>query len=402
MRFSPGHVKAALAVMRTNRWRSLLTMFGIIVGVASVIVIVGLSEGVKNDITAQVNNYSKNVISVTSRAGGGSSFGIATGPAVSTLTNKDVSAISKIKGVQAAVPLAVLSGVASGDQSYRGGIIIATNQDLPKVLNQTMAFGNFFNNLDANPYSAVLGASAAKALFKNPIPLGYSFTWRNQQFVVDGILNSYNSTPFSNNTIYNDAIFIPQEAARQLSQGSNSIYEILAKVGSSQQLSSTKQLITSKLTTTHDGQSDFSVLLPSQVAGNSTSILNLMTELIIGIAVIALFVGGVGIMNVMLVSVSERMHEIGIRKAIGASNRQIMSQFLIEATTVSISGGIIGVVVALMVDLGLRVATNLSPAINWQIIVLSAAASIVIGIIFGIVPAFKASRKEPIEALRND
>ena len=127
-----------------------------------------------------------------------------------------------------------------------------------------------------------------------------------------------------------------------------------------------------------------------------------MTELTIGIAIIALFVGGVGIMNVMLVSVTERMHEIGIRKAVGASNRQILSQFLIEAITVSVSGGIIGIIVALIIDTFIKIGTSLTPALSWQIFVLSALISIVVGIIFGLVPAIRASRKEPIEALRAD
>lgn len=402
MSFSPGHVRAALMTMKTNRWRSLLTMFGIIVGVASVIVIIGISQGVKNQISDQVNTYSKNVITVSSKAANLSSFGVTSVPAVSTLTSQDVKAISKIKGVMASVPLAILSGTTAGDKPYRGGIVIATNQNLPKVLNQSVAYGTFFNDQNANVYSAVLGSNAAQGLFNNAIPLGYSFSWRGQQFVVDGVLNSFKVTPFSNDTIYNNAIFIPQSVAKQLSQGSNSIFQILVRVNNAKNLSGVAKQISKSLVATHSGQSDFSVLLPSQVAQNNTSILNLLTELTIGIAAIALFVGGVGIMNVMLVSVTERMHEIGIRKAIGASNKQIMSQFLVESTTVSIVGGLIGIVLAVIVDGVLRLATNLTPSISWQIVVLSATISMLIGIVFGSVPALRAARKEPIDALRND
>ena len=402
MSFSPGHVRTALSTMRANRWRSLLTMFGIIVGVASVIVIIGISQGVKNEITGQVNAYSKNVITVTSRAANVTSFGVSTVPDVSTLTSQDVNAISRIKGVQASVPLIVLSGVAKGDNAFGSGVVIATNDQLPSVLNQSVAYGAFFNNQDTNPFSAVLGSNAAKHLFNQSIPLGYSFVWRNQQFVVDGVLNSFKATPFSNNTIYNNAIFIPEAAAKQLSLGSNSIFQILVRVKSSKLLPVVDKRIKSVLLSTHGGQANFSVLLPSEVAQNSTSVLGLLTELTIGIAVIALFVGGVGIMNVMLVSVTERMHEIGIRKAIGASNRQILSQFMVEATTVSIAGGLIGIIIALLVDAIFRVTTSLNPSISWQIIVLAALISIFIGVVFGSVPAYRASRKLPIDALRND
>ena len=402
MIINSGHVRLALITMRANRWRSLLTMFGIIVGVASVIVVIGISQGVNNEITGQVNAYSKNVITISSQAANVSSFGVSTVPDVSTLTNQDVKAISKIKGIDASVPLIVLSGIAKGDRSYPSGVVIATNDKLPEVLNQSVAYGSFFNNQDANPFSAVLGSNAASHLFKENVPLGFSFTWHNQQFVVDGVLNKFKATPFSNNTIYNNAIFINEVAVQQLSLGNSSIYQILVRVDNSKLLPLIDKEIKSTLLRTHNGQSNFSVLLPSQVARSSTSVLNLMTELTIGIAAISLFVGGVGIMNVMLVSVTERMHEIGIRKAIGGSNRQILSQFLIESTTISIVGCLIGIVLAILVDAGLRSLTSLNPTINWQVILLAAVVSILIGIVFGSVPAFKASRKLPIEALRND
>lgn len=402
MSFSPGHVRTAIVTMRTNRWRSLLTMFGIIVGTASVITIIGISQGVENEITSQVNAYSKDVITVTSKAANINSFGVSSVPAVSTLTSQDVKAISKIKGVDASVPLEILSGMPKGSFADRSAVVIATTANLPKVLNQSVSYGSFFIAQDTNPFEAVLGSNVPAVLFNQSIPLGYSFNWRNQSFLVDGVLNNFKATPFSNNTIYNNAIFIPLTAAQKLSLGSNSIYQILVRVDNARLLPSVYKEINSALLNTHSGQQDFSVLLPSQVAKNNSGILNLMTELTMGIAVIALFVGGVGIMNVMLVSVTERMHEIGIRKAIGASNRQILSQFLVESTTVSIVGGIIGIILAVFINAGLRVGTSLTPALNWRIIVIAAAVSIAIGVIFGSVPAIRASRKEPIDALRTE
>lgn len=402
MSFSPGHVRTAVLTMRQNRWRSLLTMFGVIVGVASVVTIIGISEGVKNQITNQVNVYSKDVITVSSRAANLNAFGVSSVPAVSTLTPQDVSAIANIRGVKASVPLEILSGQAKGDRIFHGAVVIATNQNLPLVLSQSLAFGTFFNNQDSNTYSAVLGANAATGLFRDSIPLGYSFNWRSQQFVVDGVLNNFSNTLFSNDTLYNNAIFIPINAANQMSLGNRSIYEILVRVTGSRLLPIVDKEINTALLATHSNQHDFTVLLPSQVAESNTGVLNLLTELIIGVAIISLFVGGVGIMNVMLVSVTERMHEIGIRKAVGASNRQILSQFLVEAITVSLIGGIIGIILALVANGAIRSLTNLSPTLNWQIMLIAVAISMGIGIIFGLVPAFRASRKEPIDALRND
>lgn len=403
MSWRSGHIHTAIVSMRVNRWRSLLTMFGIIVGVASVIVIIGITQGVKNEITNQVNAYSKDVITITSTAGNSSSFGVNQVAAVSVLTNQDVLSVSKIKGVIASVPLEFLSGIAKGDKSYPSGLVIATTPELPEVINQPLVLGAFFSQNDPNPFAAVLGYKASLGLFnQNVPPLGYGFTWHNQQFIVSGVLNRFKATPFSNNTLYNDAIFIPTAALKQLSLNSSGIYQILARVKHAKDLPLIAKKIEAVLLANHGGQKNFSVLLPSQVAQSSTSVLNLLAALTIGIAVIALFVGGVGIMNVMLVSVTERMHEIGIRKAIGASNRQIMSQFLIEAATVSVAGGLIGIVLALAVDFGLKLATSLSPSISWKVIALGAVVSMAIGIVFGLVPALRAAGKEPIEALRDE
>ncbi len=401
MSWHSGHIHTALVTIRANRGRSLITMFGIIVGVAGLIVVVGISQGVKNEITNQVNAYSNNVISVTSKAATLNSFGVSSVPAVSTLTNQDVRAISKIKGI-VVVPLSIMSGVATGEQSDSNGIVIATSGQLLKVLNQTLVYGSFFSGSDTNPFTAVLGSTAAHNLYKKNIPLGFGLNWRGQQFIVDGVMNSFQVTPFSSNSIYNNAIFINQNAIKQMNLGGSSIYKILVRVNKGSQLTKVDREINTILLKTHDGDNNFSVLMPSQEAQSNTSVFNLLTELTISIAVIALFVGGVGIMNVMLVSVAERMHEIGIRKAIGASNRQIMSQFMIEATTVSVVGGLIGIIIALIIELGLRLTTNLVPTISWEIIVLSAVISSLIGIIFGSIPALRAASKQPIDALRND
>ena len=403
MSWRNGHIHTAMSAMRANRWVSFLTMFGVIVGVASVIVIVDISQGVKNEITNQVNSYSKNVITINSKAVNLSSFGVADVPAASTITSQDVSSLASIRGVSASVPLYILSGLASGDKTYHGGVVVGTTQDLPRVLNQSLAFGSFFDTNDTNPYVAVLGYNASLSLFNQKIPLGFSFIWRGQQFIVDGVLNKFNETPFSNNTLYNDAIFIPAAAAEQMSLLSGaSIFQILVRVDNANNLTRVDRQINSVLLNNHGGQRNFSVLLPSQVSQSNTSILNLLSDLSIGIAIISLFVGGVGIMNVMLMSVTERMHEVGIRKAVGATNRQIMSQFLVEAVTLSVAGGIIGIVLALIIDLALKATTYLTPSLSWRVILIGALVSILIGIIFGSVPAFRAAVKEPIDALRNE
>jgi len=201
---------------------------------------------------------------------------------------------------------------------------------------------------------------------------------------------------------FNNAIFIPYDVAVSLSSNTVSTFEILAKPTDTKHVAAVTANIKSSLKVTHNGDSDFSVMLQSQNLSGSNAIVDLLTKLIAGVAAISLLVGGIGIMNVMVVSVSERMHEIGIRKAIGATNKQILSQFIIEASFLSMIGGVIGIVVAFFTDLILRLTTDLRPVISLKLVLISSGVSLVVGVLFGSLPALKAARKDPIEALRSN
>ncbi len=223
-----------------------------------------------------------------------------------------------------------------------------------------------------------------------------------QDFVVRGVYDQFVNPPISLDADFNNVVFIPYSTAASLTKNHASIYQILALPTDTHKISSLQSAIDANLTNAHGGQQDFSVQKQSADADTTNSVLGLLTGLIAGIASISLLVGGIGIMDVMLVSVTERMHEIGIRKAIGATDRQILAQFLTEATVLSIGGGIIGIALSFVIDFILHIFTNLQPDITWQIVVIAAAVSLVVGIVFGTIPAAKAARKDPIDALRND
>lgn len=403
---SKGHFRTARAIMRANRWRSFLTMLGVIVGVFAVVLVVGIGEGIKQQVGYQINHYSKNVITVRPGQLNGqndSSFNSLAGFSVpGSLNSKDVSQVAKARDVTTSVPLTAVAGPVTGDATFRNDLVIGTTADLPKVISQPLAYGVFFTADDYGNNVAVLGATAAEKMFDQDVPLGRSFTFRGQQFVVRGVLSSFAATPFADDANFNNAIFIPEDVAASLTNNTAPLYEILAKVNSEQNLPVAARSITNALRQSHGDQKDFSVLQPAQELTSTTSVLTLLTELIAGAAAISLLVGGIGIMNVMLVSVTERMHEIGIRKAVGATNRQILSQFVIEATALSVIGCVIGIILSFVADLVLRLTTSLTPAISWQIVLLAAVVSIVIGVVFGSVPALKAARKDPITALRNE
>jgi len=239
-------------------------------------------------------------------------------------------------------------------------------------------------------------------MFNESVPLGRTFLFHGRSFIVVGIFNAFNTTPLSQQANFNNAIFIPNNVAESLTNNTAPTYEIFARPTVSDKTTTVAAAIRNRLNAAHGGQSGLEVLTGNQNISANDNILELLTRLIAGVAAISLLVGGVGIMNVMLVSVAERTHEIGIRKAVGATNLQILSQFMIEATILSLGGGIIGIVLSYAIDAGLRLATTLQPSISWQIVVGATAVTLLIGIIFGSVPAFKAARKHPIEALRSE
>jgi ABC-type antimicrobial peptide transport system permease subunit len=405
---SRGHLKAGIDSVRGAKLRSFWTMLGIIIGVTSVITIVAIGEGIKQQIGGQIHHLGQNLITVRpaqihTGLGSGNNADVISGLNVSgPLSIKDVDIVNTTKGVSASAPLTIASGPVRGDNgNYSDGFVIGTTSALPGLLNQSMAYGTFFSSDDEGTNVAVLGQHAGEVLFNEDVPLGRSFTFHGQPFIVRGIFNQFTTAPLSQQADFNNAIFIPNDVAESLSKNTAPTYEVLARPAAGQTLPVMAK-VQKALDNAHGGQSGLSVMSGNQDITASDGILELLTRLIAGVAAISLLVGGIGIMNVMLVSVAERMHEIGIRKAVGATNRQIMSQFMIESSVLSLAGGVIGITLAFLIDAALRVFTNLRPDISWQVVLLASGVSLLVGVVFGTVPAFKAARKDPIEALRSE
>ena len=403
-----GHFKAGLDSVRSTKLRSFWTMLGVIIGVTSVITVVAIGEGVKQQINGQIHHMGKDLITIrptqlqTGDGAGHVNSSLLSGLSItSPLTSKDVTIVQHAKGVSAAAPLTVVTGTPKGENgSYNDGYVIGTTSDLSGLLNQSVAYGAFLTDDDVGTNSAIVGSHAATALFNEEVPLGRSFTFHGQEFIVKGVFNEFNSTPLSQQADFNNAIFIPYDVAGSLSKGTAPTYEVLAKSRNASETSATAKHLRQALDQAHGGQSNFSILSGEQNVTSSSAVLDLLTRLIAGVAAISLLVGGIGIMNVMLVSVAERTHEIGIRKAVGATNRQILNQFMVESTLLSLTGGVIGILLAYAIDGLLRLFTPIRPAITWEVVVVATGVALAVGIIFGSVPALKAARKDPIEALR--
>ncbi len=403
-----GHFRAGVDSLKHSKLRSFWTMFGIIVGVGAVITIVAIGEGIKNQVSGQIHKSGKDLITVRSSQitfGSGSSTSnqsALSGISVSgQLSGGDIATVSKASGVINSAPLTLVSGAIKGDYGkYKNGFVVGTSPDLPGLLNQSLAYGTFFTSDDSNSNVAVIGQAVAQKLFNVDVPLARSFSFHGQTFVVDGIFNQFNFAPLSQQADFNNAIFIPSDVAENLTNNTAPTYEILARADSTNHINQVAKNISASLNKTHGGDSGFVVLTGSQNLATNNNILDLLTRLIAGVATISLIVAGIGIMNVMLISVSERVREIGIKKAVGATNRQILGQFMVEASLISFIGGLIGIGLAYFIDFAIRISTDFKPIINWQIVLIATGISLMVGILAGSIPAIKASYLDPIEALR--
>jgi len=394
--------KLAYQSLKAAKARSLLTMLGIIIGVLAVVLVVEIGQGIKGQISGQFASYGKNVIIVQPGVNDEPGLSLLTGLSGTNgtlLTPNDLSTVQKTPGITEAVPLAVGSGSMTGNYTVTSPFIVATTTQFPDIVNQSFMAGGFF---DPNSRTVALGVNIAQKLFNNAEPLGEELTWRGQRFLVSGVYNYFNAPPLSLEANFDNAVFVPYSTAQQISGGSLAIYQILARSSSPSNAGQTVKSVNSALVAAHGGAHDVTVARATDSSTMSNQTIHLLTLLVAGAAIIALIVGGVGIMDVMLVSVTERMHEIGLRKAIGATNHQIMRQFMAEAFMLSFIGAVVGDALS-AAGVGLiRAYTSIQAILVWQIMVAAPLIAIGIGMFFGSMPALKAARKDPIDALRHE
>lgn len=402
------NLKMAIASLQSAKWRSLLTMLGIIIGVFSVVTIVSIGEGVKQQLVGQINHLGDDLVTIRpgkavtrSKEGDITGVNFLTAFSGSTLTETDLRTVVESKDVGVAVPLSIIAGIPrTEEREFQNGVIIATTEGMPIILNQKIEFGTFFTDTDAPKDAVIIGKRVAEELFVDNVPLGSSMSIRGQRFIVRGVFEEFPNSPLSYNADFNRAIFIPYNTGKELSGGQPQISQVLAKPSDPKRSQEVAGTIRENLLRTHAGQEDFTVLNQDENLEVASTVINLVTNMITAVAAISLFVGGIGIMNIMLVSVTERTHEIGVRKAIGATNRQILNQFLTEALLLSFIGGVLGVLASLIANYFIRIFTSLTPVITLPIILITVGVSVAVGIIFGVTPAMKAARKDPIQALR--
>lgn len=396
-----GNIRLALHSLGSNKARSFLTMMGIIIGVAAVVVAVSIGEGVKQQVSTQTARFGRDVLMVRSSANRHSpTVGGLSVAGARSLSSADIETVRGTAGVERVVPLGTAVGSVQADHIVDNPLVITTTADFAAVSKHPIEYGGFFDS-EPDSRTAVLGMGLAQKLFDDNAPLGQSFTFRGEKFMVAGVFRRFAVPPLSVESDYNEAIFIPYTSGRSILGADPETYQILAKVAATATVSTVAKAVEERLVAAHGGAHDTVVESVESVHSASDDTLQLLTMMTIGVAIIAFLVGGVGIMNVMLVSVTERTQEVGLRKAIGATNQQILRQFVTEALVLSIIGAVIGVVLALGVIGLLRLYTTLQPVPVWPVVAVVPLIAVASGVLFGTFPAAKAAAKDPIEALRH-
>ncbi|HUC86792.1 MAG TPA: ABC transporter permease [Candidatus Saccharimonadales bacterium] len=416
------NISMALRSIAGNKLRTFLTMLGIIIGVGAVVAINSLGQGLKQVVTQEVSNLGADVLVITSGktgisssssgskaggGGGGGGGGFASSLGTSTLTEQDITTVQNDSHVSVVAPLSLISGIVErGTTQDPSALIMATSPDFLKAdPSEKLGSGRFLTAADNDSYVAVIGSDTSNTLFGSGTnAIGKTVTLRGHSFTVVGVLASSQASQggssFGATSSLDDIALIPTNTAKTLTGSTLQIYRILAQAKSKDDVQPAVNDLTNEIKANHGGQDDFSVLTQQDILNTFNTIFDALTGAISAIAGISLLVGGIGIMNIMLVSVTERTREIGLRKALGATSGMVLSQFLIEAVVLTVIGGMLGVAFAYGLGHAVGHFAKLTPVFTVGTIATATIISAVIGIVFGIAPAIKASRMKPIDALR--
>jgi len=402
-------LQTGLQAIRSHLTRSLLTVLGILIGIAAVILTVGLGLGTQQDVSASINSLGSNLLIVTP--------GSTTGPggirggwgSATTLTTADAAAIASpivAPDVAAVAPQATSSQSLEANSTNWTTTVVGTTASYLEVRSREMQSGSFLTDADIANQTAnlVLGAETANELFGTTNVVGRTVTIGNRDYSVIGVLAAAGASGDSN---LDDIAIIPLSTLQNHLVGGtsrNSVSTIYVKATDTTTVSAASQQVTRLLLNLHGITSatnaDFTVSSQDSLVETATSVYQTLTVLLAGIAALSLLVGGIGVMNIMLVSVTERTREIGLRKALGASPRAIRHQFLTEATILGLAGGMLGATLGIVAATVLPGMLGSSIIISPPAVIGSVAVAVGIGLIFGVYPAVRAARLTPIDALR--
>ena len=400
------HLSIALDSLHRNRARTFLSALGIAIGVASIVLIMSLTGGIGSLISASSDKNNANLILVRPSTGKELAENLIdeltanNQYAKSSLTLDDTTSIAKLGNIEAVSPIASnISAVTIGEKSYQSINVVATNADLIKTAKLALKNGQFFEESGTHNNAAVIGHDLATKLFGTTDILARTFQYGDQKFIIVGVLEKTDSPINYNGVDFDNSILIDINFASSF-ESSIQIQQINVRTTTTDSTESVAEEIKTKLTNSKKGDTTFQVLTGSSNFQPAGSLLSIISSMLTLVASISLIVGGVGIMNIMLVSVSERTREIGIRKAVGASSGNILLQFLFESIILSFIGGIMGIALGYATAFAISLITPFAPHISWSILGITCLTSLIVGVIFGVYPAAKAATKDPITSLK--
>jgi putative ABC transport system permease protein len=404
-------VSTAFRGLRANRTRTILTIIGIVIGITAIILISSLGKGAQNLILNQVQGLgSKTVVVLPGRQPSGPSD--AAQLFSDSLKQRDLDALKKksnVPDLQAIIPVVFGGDTAFyGNQAYRLSIFGAS-PDLQKIFDIDVDEGDFFNESDVLSKGSVvvIGSKVKEKLFGQSDALGQKIKIKNHAFRVVGVIPKKGQVSFLN---FDETVIMPYTTAQDYIFGINYFHRFIIEASTNETIANTSRDVTLTLRETHGNtdpeKDDFYVQTQADLAKTLSTVTNVLTYFLASVAGISLFVAGVGIMNIMLVSVTERTREIGLRKAVGATEKNILQQFLLEAIVLTATGGIIGTILGTTFSFLISLILSHALALSWTFIfpvgpaILGIVVSALVGLVFGLYPARQASRKSPIEALR--
>ncbi|MBC7512723.1 ABC transporter permease [Candidatus Saccharibacteria bacterium] len=399
------HYRVARQSLDRSKLRAFLTMLGVAIGVASVTAILALSGGVNKVINKQVADLGGSIVVVRPSSGSANLADLSNPTpsnaySTSPLRERDVEAIAGLPGVEAVAPLMTLSGsVRTETVKSTDTTVVATTPSLQDISQLSIDEGQFIDSV-TKQNTAVIGTQLSVDLFGTEQSIGQNFLIRGLSFTIIGVVDRQNKPINYNNIDIDHAAIISLESGKLFNGGVAQIQQINVKAASGTDMKALGTLIEQTLQKNHDGETDSEVFTGKDIAKPTSELFTFISIVMAVVAGISLFVGGIGIMNIMLVGVSERTREIGLRKAVGASNGTIVSQFLIESLIISALGGIAGFLGGYFIAFVVSLAIPYDPTFSWSIVGWAAGMSVGVGVLFGLYPAIRASRKNPIESLR--
>jgi putative ABC transport system permease protein len=398
-------LKETLVALTSNITRTLLTMLGIVIGISSVIAMVSIGQGAQASITSSITSLGSNLVTVSPGAQQGPGFQPSAGRgSAKTLTQADADAIiESVTNIVAVSPEVSNRYQIAAKGTNTNTSVVGVTSVYPEVRNVSVEDGVFISDQHVRSMSkvAVLGPTTATDLFGESGPLGQQIRVNGIQFKVIGVTVAKGGSGFTNQ---DDMVYIPLSTAQKFLLGDSYVTSVNVKAESSESMTAIQEQISSLLLKRHNiddaANADFSVMNQSDIVSTASTITSTFTALLAAVAGISLVVGGIGIMNMMLTTVTERTREIGLRKAVGATISDINRQFLMEAVVLTLLSGAVGIALGLGISYAFTYLQILQTSVTLSSILLAFGVSAIIGIVFGYYPARRASRMNPIDALR--